>query len=112
MTRVFEELGRLTHSGEGDLVERDTVLGRVTFEIVTERSPLHGLGPTKGTIQAVDESLHLGKLAARMPPPQLTLVFAGGTWDCAIQHFRRDSSGIETTEVMSRGKPPTIRLDP
>jgi len=112
LTRVFEEFGRITHSGDGDLLEGNTMLGRVAFEIVTQRSPLHGLGPTEGTIRAIDDSLHLGKLAARMPPPELTLEFAGGSWDCMIRHFTKDSAGNETTEVMSRGKPPTIRLDP
>ena len=82
MARRFRHSSREEFEGVGDLVEGDTLLGRVRFHFVVTKKP-SGIMTVKGSATpAPGSGVDFAAIVQRSA--EVTLSFIGGTWDCWV----------------------------
>jgi hypothetical protein len=101
MTKRFRHVGREEFEGEGDLVEGETLLGRVRYEFVVTTKP-SGLRSVRGSAQPAPGSrVNLRDVIIRNAP--VTLSFEGGSWDCWLASVSGPPSDEHATLVNRAG---------
>ena len=106
MTSVMKYTDRQILTGDGNLVEGDRILGRVSYRLVrTNRPP--DLPSVEGSASAAPGS-EIGFLDLLTRRAELTLVLPNGTWECYVTKYDPHSGSVR---LVNRSGTRGLQLD-